>query len=417
MVKSEDAFSWKDGRIPQCSVHSRIKLEILRDYLLAYFPTITQNKRMDYTNIELVDAFSGGGVLIDAETKTPINGSPKVMIGAVRDSEVAIAAEKTKPFKINARYHFADADPDAYRRLSMDLQQSDYRSLIDSGQLFIDNMKFCDFLPRVLKRIPSHRRKKAIFFLDQCGWNQATLRDCNRILQHLPKAEIIWNISVESLAMFANDQPAFRKATESFGVELGDSLSARENSRTLSDWRKALVAHYLREIKSNCVAKFVSPFMVQHSGWGYWLLHLSNHKEANDVMKVTHWAHQNHSLHEGFPGLRMLEFNRENWKQSSFFRFDTDAHDSTLEALMCELGPQISSLGEAPTVGGLIESVANETPADRSRIIQTLGNLHDADEYRFVGPKGEKRKHMPQSLDDRIIRVPMRSVMLPGMNN
>ena len=217
--------------------------------------------------------------------------------------------------------------------------------------------------------------------------------------------------------MFANDQPAFRKATESFGVELGDSLSARENSRTLSDWRKALVAHYLREIKSNCVAKFVSPFMVQHSGWGYWLLHLSNHKEANDVMKVTHWAHQNHSLHEGFPGLRMLEFNRENWKQSSFFRFDTDANDSTLEALMCELGPQISSLGEAPTVGGLIASVANETPADRSRIIQTLGILHDADEYRFVGPKGEKRKHMPQSLDDRIIRVPMRSVMLPGMNN
>ncbi|TWU39829.1 hypothetical protein Q31b_31440 [Novipirellula aureliae] len=416
MVKSQDAFSWKDGRTPLCPVHSRIKLEILRDYLMAYFPTISQEKRMDYVNIELIDAFAGGGVLIDAETKTPINGSPKVMIGAVRDSEAAIAAKKTKPFRINARFHFSDADRDAHLRLKTDLADSRYREDVESGKILVDNLKFDRFLSVVLERIKSRPRQKAIFFLDQCGWNQATLRDCNRILNHLPKAEIIWNISVESLAMFANDKDAFRVATDKFGVDLGDAISARDNAVRLSDWRKSLVSHYLHEIKQNCVAKFVSPFMVQHSGWGYWLLHLSNHKEANDVMKVTHWRHQNNSLHEGFPGLRMLEFNRENWNQSSIFRFDAEANQATREALFNELGPQIRRLGEAPTVGQLIESVANETPADRQRIIESLGELKAESACRFIGPAGEKRIHVPQTLDDRIVLSEHRPMFLPGMN-
>ncbi|EKK00105.1 hypothetical protein RBSH_04627 [Rhodopirellula baltica SH28] len=416
MVKSQDAFSWKDGRTPPCPVHSRIKLEILRDYLMAYFPTITQNKRMDYVNIELIDAFAGGGVLMDVETKSPINGSPKVMIGAVRDSEAAIAAKKTKPFRINARFHFSDADRDAHLRLKQDLADSRYHEDVEEGNILIDNKRFEDFLPTVLKRIKSQPRQKAIFFLDQCGWNQATLRDCNRILKHLPKAEIIWNISVESLAMFANDQDAFRVATERFGVDLGDAISARENAIRLSDWRKSLVSHYLQQIRSNCIAKFVSPFMVQHSGWGYWLLHLSNHKEANDVMKVTHWRHQNNSLHEGFPGLRMLEFNRGNWNQSSLFRFDAEADQATREALHEELGPRIRSLGEDPTVGQLIDSVANETPADRRRIIESLGDLKAENACRFIGPAGEKRVHIPQSLDDRIVLSNHRPMILPGMN-
>ena len=416
MVKSQDAFSWKDGRTPLCPVHSRIKLEILRDYLMAYFPTISQNKRMDYVNIELIDAFAGGGVLIDVETKTPINGSPKVMIGAVRDSEAAIAAKKTKPFSINARFHFADADRDAHLRLKGDLIDSRYRDDIDCGRILLDNLKFDQFLSVVLRRIKSRPRQKAIFFLDQCGWNQATLRDCNRILTHLPKAEIIWNISVESLAMFANDKDSFRVATDNFGVDLGDAISARGDAKRLSDWRKSLVSHYLQEIKRNCVARFVSPFMVQHSGWGYWLLHLSNHKEANDVMKLTHWRHQNSSLHEGFPGLRMLEFNRENWNQSSLFRFDAEADQATREALREEMRPRIRDLGQAPTVGQLIESVANETPADRRRIIQSLGDLKAEKACRFVGPSGEKRIHVPQSLDDRIVLSEYRPMLLPGMS-
>lgn len=416
MVKSQDAFSWKDGNIPPCPVHSRIKLEVLRDYLLAYFPTISQNKRMDGVNIELIDAFAGGGVLIDAETKTPINGSPKVIITAVRESEIAIAAEKTKPFTINARYHFADACPDAVHRLRCDLTSSGFGNDLETGKVRVDNLTFDKFLPELLRRIKPRPRQKAIFFLDQCGWTQATLRDCNQILRHLPKAEIIWNISIEPLAKFANNQAAFRTATENFGVDLGDAFSAWESADRLSDWRKSLVSFYLREIQSKCVAKFISPFMIQHEGWGYWLLHLSNHKEANDVMKVTHWRHQNNSLHEGFPGLRMLEFNRDNWKQSSLFRFDTEANQATREALLSELGQQIMSLGESPTVGRLIESVANETPADRRRILDVLGQLRTDREFRFVGPGGERRKHIPQTLDDRIVRERERTLMLPGIN-
>lgn len=416
MVKSRDAFSWRDGNTPECPVHSRIKLEILRSYLLAYFPTITANRRMDYVNIEMVDAFAGGGTLIDSETKTPISGSPIVMMNTVREAELAIAAEKTKPFKINARYHFADACPSAVQRLRCSIANSRFGSDLVSGRIQIDQLAFDDFLPTVLQRIGSHPRKKVIFFLDQCGWNRATLSHCNQVLAQLPKAEIIWNISVESLAQFANTRDSFRDATKRFGVDLGDALSAWQDAERLRDWRKSLVALYLREIKAKCRAKFISPFMIQHKGWGYWLLHLSNHQQANDVMKVTHWKHQNHSLHEGFPGIRMLEFNRENWNQTSIFRFDREAETATHEALVTELGPKIRELGEAPTVQTLIHAVANETPADRKRIFSALDVLRAEGEYRIVGPKGERRQRAPKTLDDRLLRVPARPVFLTGWN-
>jgi len=40
MVKSKEAFSWKDGVLPVCGIHSQVKLDILRDYILAYFQTV-----------------------------------------------------------------------------------------------------------------------------------------------------------------------------------------------------------------------------------------------------------------------------------------------------------------------------------------------------------------------------------------
>ena len=267
----------------------------------------------------------------------------------------------------------------------------------------IDTLPFNKFLPKVLGRIPSRRDTKAIFFLDQTGWAFATLNHCNQILKHLPKAEIIWNISIESLAMFANENDAFRKSVRKFGVNLDDAISSSPNYMHYSDWRKALVSIFLKRIRENCLAKYVSPFMVQHEGWGYWLLHLSNHSEANNVMKVTHWRHQNSSLHEGFPGLKMLEFDNANWKQSTLYRFDEDANEATHEALLEQLPERIREVGKRPSVRELLNSVANDTPADRSRLYKVMADLRADKELIIRGPNGEQRQKGPQTQEDRLI--------------
>ena len=415
MARSETAFSWKDGRVPACRVHSRIKLDILRSYLLQYFPTVAANPRIDAVKIHLVDAFSGGGIFRDPLSDEQILGSPLVMLQAVKTAETCIDESKTKPFKINAKFHFADKSKAATDRLLLTLKETGFESKYTSGEVAIDRAPFDKYLPKLLQRIPTNQKTKAIFFLDQTGWNHATLNHCNSILEHLPKAEIIWNISIESLAMFANDNSDFRSAISRFGVDLGDAFTSLPSFSHYSNWRKALVATFLQQIRQRCRARYVSPFMIQHEGWGFWLLHLSNHHQANDVMKKTHWSHQNSSLHEGFPGLRMLEFDRDNWNQSLICRFDEDARNATHRALVNELGPRIRELGDMPTVATLMASIANETPADRKKVYEALAELQANGEFSIVGPKNENRRATPQTLEDRLVVPVERQIWFPGM--
>lgn len=413
MVKSKEAFSWKDGVLPVCGIHSQVKLDILRDYILAYFQTVAAKPFIPRIPIYFVDAFAGGGSFKSALTGAPVAGSPFVMLNAVHESEQLIAAHRTKEFCIDATFMFADSDPFAIEQLSRSVVASSYRDKYNSGKVFIDNTAFDQFLPKCLSRIPSRSTTKAIFFLDQCGWNAATIDHCNLILNHLPKAEIIWNISVESMASYATDDERFRKAAHRFGVNLDDAFTDKPNLSHFRDWRKLLLMDFLTQIRAKCRAEYVSPFMIQHDGWGYWLLHLSNHPQANNVMKGMHWKHQNDSLHEGFAGLNMLEFNQQNFNQPSLFRFDTAASQATHEALFTQLMARIHSLGDRITVDTLTKSVANETPADASRLNAVLADLKREGEIRIIGSNGEQRKAGPKRSDDWLVIPPQPKLFLP----
>ncbi|MCA9215224.1 MAG: three-Cys-motif partner protein TcmP, partial [Planctomycetales bacterium] len=405
------------GHRPLCPIHSQVKLDILRTYIEAYFSTVAANPKIPIVNIHLVDAFAGGGLLKDPISGGPIAGSPLVMLNTVHGAQQTINASRTTTkLDIRARYHFADRSTSAVDQLKRGIQASEYSPKLLSGEIQIDRMAFDDYLPHLLGRIPSHPKTKALFFLDQCGWNVATLEHCNTILRHLPKAEIIWNISVESLATFANDNPDFRTAINRFGVDLGDAFTSQASFSHFSDWRKALIAIFLDKIRRGCIANYVSPFMIQHDGWGYWLLHLSNHPQANNVMKSTHWLHQNHSLHEGFPGLKMLEFNRDNFNQATMFRFDKAAAEATNESLFLELVPEIRRLGGDMTRDDLVRAIANETPADVSRIDFALAELKREGEINIRGPKGEMRRAGPKHGQDRISLPTQAKLFLP-MNN
>ncbi len=416
MTRSKDAFSWKDGKPPVCGVHSQVKLDILRDYIAAYFQTVAANPCIPRIPIHFVDAFAGGGTLRSAITGGAVPGSPFVILNAVHNAEQTIAASRKNAFCIDAMYHFADKCKYAIAELRKGIHASTYRERLAAGKIAIDRASIDSFLPKCLSRIPSSETTKAIFFLDQCGWNAATLHHCNRILDHLPKAEIIWNVSVESMANYANHDDDFRAAVRRFGVDLGDAFTSRPNFTHFSDWRKFLLMNFLGKIRTSCRARYVSPFMIQHDGWGYWLLHLSNHPQANNVMKGTHWQHQNDSLHEGFAGLRMLEFNRDNYQQPGIFRFDTAANDATHDALFGELMPRIRSLGAEATFNHLIQSVANETPADATRVSKVLADLRAEGELEIRRAKGEKRRSGPQCGDDRLLVPQQTKLFLPSFN-
>jgi hypothetical protein len=215
------------------------------------------------------------------------------------------------------------------------------------------------------------------------------------------------------MASYATDDDRFRKAAETFGVNLDDAFTDKPRISHFRDWRKLLLMDFLKQIRANCRAEYVSPFMIQHDGWGYWLLHLSNHPQANNVMKGMHWKHQNDSLHEGFAGLNMLEFNQQNFNQPSLFRFDTSANEATHEALFTQLMARIRSLGDRITVDTLTKSIANETPADGTRLNAVLADLKREGEIKIFGGNGEQRKAGPKRGDDWLVIPSQPRLFLP----
>ena len=140
---------------------------------------------------------------------------------------------------------------------------------------------------------------------------------------------------------------------------------------------------------------------------------MSNHPQANNVMKATQWQHQNNSLHEGFAGLKMLEFHRDNFNQTTMFRFDKAAGDATHEALFTELMPRIRQFGNSVTVDELNHWIANETPADVSRNNSVLADLKAVGEVRIVGSKGQQRQKGPMHGQDRIVVSRQPKLFLP----
>lgn len=109
----------------------------------------------------------------------------------------------------------------------------------------------------------------------------------------------------------------------------------------------------------------------------------------------------------------MLEFNRDNFNQATMFRFDKAAGKSTHEALFVELVPKLHQLGGSVTRDELVRAIANETPADVSRIDLAFAELKQEGHVDIRGPKGEQRRGGPKNGQDRISLPPQPRLFLP----
>ena len=109
-----DNFTWTpDGPLPPILDHTKCKLDVITRYLDIYFDTLSQNVNMPHLNISLVDGFCGGGAYQGDDGL--VLGSPLVLLKGVEEAERRINNGRRKPFSINARYFFVDAEPNLSR--------------------------------------------------------------------------------------------------------------------------------------------------------------------------------------------------------------------------------------------------------------------------------------------------------------
>ncbi len=367
---------------------------------------------MDRLSITLVDGFAGGNIYTDPVTGADRPGSPSIIMGAIREAERRAREKRTKDFEINAHYFFIEKDRGAFSSLERTLKLSGHDEEIGES-IFPVNDDFALQADRIIKFILAKSKSgRSIFVLDQCGYAQVPFPCIRDILGRIPNAEIILTFAADFLIDYLCEGRPNRQLASIADLDL-DDLSSRMD-RTDPRWRRLIQLELHSAIQKAAGASFYTPFFIhsKDSHRDLWLVHLSRHHRARDVMMGVHWDRQNCFAHYGKPGLRMLGYHPDedilNTRQPFFegFYFDDKARALTRESLMEDLPARIYESPDVVTFKGLFSSISNETPATSEILRESLLGLATDERVIIKDVTGLTRRRAGVQHDSDLIYIP-----------
>jgi three-Cys-motif partner protein len=351
----------------------------------------------DRLRLTLVDGFSGGGMYLHPDKKAEVLGSPLVMLQAAREAEAIINVGRQKTFKIDAQYFFVDHDKAAIAALDKVLRERGY--LMDNVQLHCNTFTNVAEAIRSSAAERSPRAGRAIFFLDQYGYTDVPAVEIRKIFSSLPGAEVILTFNVDSFINFMSDSPLTAKSLDTMGMpDVFRGRSIKDIKSREADFRLYIQSCLYPELVAACGAKFYTVFFIRTSGHGdYWLVHLSQHPRARDVMTSVHWAKNNFFIHYGGAGLDMFNAlgyapGNDSSLSGQEFLFDNPAAKRSVDALKEQLPKLIYARPEGYVFSELFGVHCNTTPADSQKFKEALAALADLGEIEVVGREGQKRR-------------------------
>ena len=415
---------WSEGKPAIIKQHSIAKHEVLRAYLVAYMDTLVRPGQ-DAVNLTLIDGFAGGGLYKHEDTQKLVLGSPFVFLDAVRESQARLSIGRKKELAWNIGFFFVEKNLAALQFLRGALSDNGYGDRLGKDiHLFpgtFDNHAEA-LIGEVKKRTP--RNGRSIFLLDQYGYKDVPAPLVRRILTELPRAEIILTFAVDSFINFAGDNGTSTKILCGLGIP--DPLQGRtfdEIKRNEKDFRLFIQSQLYKSLVDGCGAKYYTVFFIRTDGHGdYWLVHLSQHPRARDVMTRVHWEKNNNFIHYGGAGIQMfraLGYSAKNdlsyTRQDPLgFCFDESAADASRRMLTDQLAPILRERAEGITYGTLFSSTCNHSPADGGIYKRALADLVSHKEIEIVSPDGAKRLKASTIRDDDVLRPAMqRTIFLP----
>ncbi len=393
--------------------HSIAKHEVLREYLIQYILTLAPNPSQDEIRFTLVDGFAGGGVYVHETTNEQVLGSPFVMLQAVREAEVQINQSRSKPLRVNVQFYFIEKKKAAFSTLQHTLKQQGYEPRI-SKDIHLLHGAFNTYADKIIDAIiaRSPQAGRSIFFLDQYGYRDVPTDVIQRLFKRLPRAEVLLTFGIDSLINFISDKPPTAKMLSNLG--LPNALKGRsiaEIKASERDSRLYIQALLYKDLTDACTAQFFTPFFIRTSGHGnYWLLHLSQHQRARDVMTKVHWQHNNHFIHYGGAGINMFHaLGYSPSKDDDFsgqlsldFRFDDVAKDQSVRSLMEQLPPLIHAAEDGISFSELFARTCNLSPADSGKYREAIAGLARQKEIIIKTSSGGTR-HSPNTIDEKDI--------------
>lgn len=402
----QSQYTWKNGP-ESIQQHSIAKHRILEAYLAAYFQTLVGGQPRDEFKLTLVDGFAGGGLYFHEDTRQPVLGSPFIFLNAEREAEFAINRGRTKPVRLDISHFFIEARREAYLHLEHTLRSEGYGDRIGNS-IQLRRARFEHEAASIIEFIKkkSPRNGRSIFALDQFGYNAVPTSLIRRILHTLPGSEIILTFAVDSLLNYANEKIL---ADGLKSIEIPDILKGRsikEIKDNARDWRLLIQSSLYAALVSQCGAKHYTPFFIRNSsGHGdYWLIHLSQHHRARDVMTEVHWKNQNYFIHYGGAGLNMFNmlgydprFDASHHGQSELgFEFDPLARNASISALMHQIPNVIYAHDEGLSYGVLYATTCNDSPASGEIYQDALEQLITQNVVEVIGDSGTRKKSARQ---------------------
>lgn len=326
-------------------------------------------------------------------------GSPLLMLDAMAEAEALANSIRHKDFLLDVEYFFVDESQEAIDYLRNVLADSVYRPLLET-RITLLHGPFDTHLNHIVSRVRERgRARRALFNLDQYGYSDVPVPALRRILAELPNAEIVLTFAADWLIDYLGNNEQSQLILENLGVDLSAETLAKSKRTQPKHWRRAIQILLHDEIHRKSGAKFYTPFFIvsPDSHRSYWLVHLSGHHRAKDVMTQLHWQNHNHFAHYGRPGLRMLGYDPAKdqdltgQRVFSAFRFDDTATELAEEALLVELPRRLrDSLGEV-TFETLFAALTNESPATSELFKNTIRELTIAGELEVRDPAGSRR--------------------------
>lgn len=415
-------YNWKNGP-DAIQQHSIAKHRILQSYLAAYFKTLVSSPNQDELRLTLVDGFAGGGLYYHNHTKELIKGSPFVCLNATREAEFLLNQGRRKPLKLDVSYFFIEANRDASLHLDKTLRENGYANQI-GNTIQLRNAKFQDEVDNIIQSIKnkSPRNGRSIFILDQYGYKEVPTGLIQKIFANLPSAEVILTFGVDSFVNFASDKNLTQELLDEIGIsDVWQGKTIEEIKSSEKEWRYFIQSALYRNLVARCGAEYYTPFFIRNNqGHGdYWLIHMSQHFRARDVMTQVHWDNQNYFIHYGGAGLNMFQMvgydpdhDASLSGQSSLgFEFDDIARKTSIATLSAQIPRLIYANNDGMSFGELFAKTCNESPASASIYQETIHELLANKIFDIVGVNGEKRRSALQiKTTDQIIPAAQRSL-------
>ncbi len=396
-------YEWKlDKPPPEIKQHSIAKHEVLRAYLVNYIRTLVSTPHQDELRLTLIDGFAGGGVYLHEVSRVPVLGSPFVFLDAVKEAGFLLNQGRRKPIQLKVDHFFIESNANTYDVLEKTLREQGFAERINQDIHLRRNL-FQAEVGSIIDFIKAKGRVgRSIFLLDQCGYKDVPAELVRRILSELAGAEVIVTFAVDALINFASDTPKTKALLEQIGIpDILRERTVEDIKSNEHDFRLFIQSCMYKDLVEACGALFYTLFFIRTDGHGdYWLLHLSKHPRARDVMTKIHWEKNNYSIHYGGPGIDMFhvlgyEATRDGLYTGQAdlgFCFDDPAKAASLLSLKNQLPQLIYARPEGMSFGELYASTCNTSPADSTLYKEALGQLVQHKEIEIVGPNGERRR-------------------------